>query len=124
MCSSMSKGLDGRSASRNKTPRHSGDRRCRGADPHPSRRYCRGRRRWTGLSVVKAAGALGVWPNQRNNVVSGKSNILPAMDVRLEMALGGAADTWPRAQNNCDIARARNIVANIQKIVSKNKEPA
>jgi antitoxin HigA-1 len=61
---------------------------------------------------------------QLNKVVTGKSSISPEMAVRLELAFGGTADAWLRAQNAYDLAQARKAVTNIHRIVPKQPMPA
>jgi antitoxin HigA-1 len=60
-----------------------------------------------GLSVAEAAKGLGVPRQQLYNVINGKSAITPEMAVRLEKALGGAADLWLRMRVNYDLAQVR-----------------
>ena len=61
-----------------------------------------------GVSISDAAKALGVTRQQLHNLIAGRSGITPEMAVRLEMAIGGSADTWMRLQTNCDLAQIRN----------------
>ena len=61
-----------------------------------------------GVSISDAAKALGVTRQQLHNLISGRSGITPEMAVRLEMAIGGGADTWVRLQTNYDLAQIRN----------------
>ena len=60
-----------------------------------------------GLSVAKAAEALGVTRQQLNNVITKRSALSPEMAVRLEKAFGGTADTWMHMQVNYDLAKVR-----------------
>jgi antitoxin HigA-1 len=60
-----------------------------------------------GLSVVKAAKALGISRQQLHSVIAGRAGVTPEMAVRLEKALGSTADTWLRMQMNYDLARIR-----------------
>lgn len=60
-----------------------------------------------GLSVVKAAKALGVTRQQLYNVIGCKHAVSPEMAVRLEKAFGGSADMWLRMQAAYDLARVR-----------------
>jgi addiction module HigA family antidote len=66
-----------------------------------------------GLSVAKAATALGITRQQLYNVVNGRSAITPEMAVRLEKALGGSAELWLRIQLNHDLAEVRKRSAGI-----------
>jgi len=52
--------------------------------------------------------ALGVTRQRPHNVVAGRSGIAPEMAARLEMSIGGNADTWLRLQSNYDLAQIRN----------------
>jgi antitoxin HigA-1 len=61
-----------------------------------------------GVSISDAAKALGVTRQQLHNLIAGRSGITPEMAVRLEMAIGGSADTWVRLQTNYDLAQIRN----------------
>jgi antitoxin HigA-1 len=59
------------------------------------------------VSIVEAAKALGITRQQLHNLIAGRSAITPERAVKLEMAIGGAADTWLRLQMNYDLARVR-----------------
>jgi addiction module HigA family antidote len=59
------------------------------------------------VSIVEAAKALAITRQQLHNLIAGRSAITPEMAVKLEMAIGGAADTWLRLQMNYDLARVR-----------------
>ena len=61
-----------------------------------------------GVSISAAAKALGVTRQQLHNLTSGRSGITAEMAVRLEMSIGGNADTWLRLQVNHDLAQIRN----------------
>lgn len=61
-----------------------------------------------GVSISAAAKALGVTRQQLHNLIAGRSGIGPEMAVRLEMSIGGSADTWLRLQTNYDLAQIRN----------------
>ena len=58
-----------------------------------------------GVTIKDAADALGVTRQQLHKVISGRSGITPEMALRLEKAMGGAADTWLRMQNDFDLAQ-------------------
>ena len=60
-----------------------------------------------GLSVTDAAAGLGVTRQHLNNILAGRTGISPDMALRLEQAIGGAADGWLRAQAAFDLAQAR-----------------
>jgi antitoxin HigA-1 len=44
------------------------------------------------VSIVEAAKALCITRQQLHNLIAGRSAITPEMAVKLEMAIGGAAD--------------------------------
>lgn len=58
-----------------------------------------------GLSVTKAAKALGISRQSLNNILAGKSAISPEMAVRLEKAFGSTAEAWLRLQTNYDLSQ-------------------
>jgi addiction module HigA family antidote len=60
-----------------------------------------------GLSVAIAAKALGVSRQQLHNVIAGRQGVSPEMALRLEKALGGAAQEWLAAQSNFDLAQIK-----------------
>ena len=60
-----------------------------------------------GLSVAKAAKALGVPVRALNNLFYGKSGITPEMAIRLAKAFGGTAEAWLAFQTAYDLAQAR-----------------
>ncbi|PHR57630.1 MAG: addiction module antidote protein, HigA family [Robiginitomaculum sp.] len=66
-----------------------------------------------GLSIAKAANALGVTRQQLYKVVNGTSAISPEMAIRLEAVIGSTADQWLRMQNAYDLAQIRNGGAGI-----------
>ena len=51
-----------------------------------------------GLTVTKAAKALGVSRQALNNLIHGQARISPEMAIRLDKAFGGGAETWLRLQ--------------------------
>ncbi len=60
-----------------------------------------------GLSVAEAAEGIRVTRQQLYNVLSGKHAITPEMALRLEMAIGGTADSWLAMQAAYDLAQLR-----------------
>lgn len=60
-----------------------------------------------GLSIAKAAKALGVTRQQLYKVVNGTSAISPEMAMRLEVVIGSTADYWLHLQNAYDLAQIR-----------------
>jgi addiction module HigA family antidote len=75
-----------------------------------------------GLTITKAAEALGVTRQSLNNLVNGKSGISADMAIRLDKAFGGGAETWLRLQMVYDLAQARRHEADINvKPVSRDR---
>ena len=72
-----------------------------------------------GVTIKDAAEALGVTRQQLHKIIAGRSAITPEMAIRLENAIGGAADTWLRMQMNYDLAqlRERGGVVNVRRLV-------
>lgn len=60
-----------------------------------------------GLSITKAARALGVTRQALNNLVREKSGISPEMAIRLEKTFGTEAGFWLGLQGAYDLMRAR-----------------
>jgi addiction module HigA family antidote len=67
-----------------------------------------------GLTITKAAKALGVTRQALNNVVNGKSGISPEMAIRLSKAFGSSPETWLRMQLAYDLAQARKDESKIK----------
>jgi addiction module HigA family antidote len=59
-----------------------------------------------GLSVTKAAEALGVSRKTLSAILNGRAGISPEMAVRLSIAFGTTAESWLRQQLQFDLARA------------------
>ena len=66
------------------------------------------------VSIVAAAKALGVTRQQLHNLIAGRSAISPPMAIKLEMAIGGTAETWLRMQMNYDLAQIRQHKGSIK----------
>ncbi len=60
-----------------------------------------------GLSVAQAAEALGISRSQLHRVVTGSSDVSPEFALRLEVVIGGTADSWLRMQAAYDASRVR-----------------
>ena len=60
-----------------------------------------------GLTVTRAAQALGVTRQALNNLINGKSGVSPEMAVRLAKAFGSSAETWLGIQLDYDLAQVR-----------------
>ena len=65
------------------------------------------------VSIVAAAKALGITRQQLHNLIAGRSAISPQMAIKLEIAIGGTAETWLRMQMNYDLAKLRERSAAI-----------
>ncbi len=60
-----------------------------------------------GLSVTRAAAALGVTRATLSTFLNERAHLSPEMAVRIEKAFGVSMDTLMRMQNSYDIAQAR-----------------
>lgn len=67
-----------------------------------------------GLSVTKAAKALGVSRQMLSDVINGGAAISPEMAIRLDKAFGGGAETWLRLQAAYDLAQAKKRASRIK----------
>ena len=82
--------------------------------PHPSgivRRQCL---EPLGLSVTKAADALGVTRQALSELVNGKSGISVDMSIRLSKAFGSTPETWLGMQMAYDLWQARDRASTIK----------
>ena len=57
-----------------------------------------------GLTITRAAEALGVTRNTLSELANGKRGISPEMAVRLAMVFGGSAESWLVQQAQYDLA--------------------
>jgi addiction module HigA family antidote len=67
-----------------------------------------------GISVTKAANALGVTRQALSNLINGNAGISPEMAIRLEKAFGGTAEGWLKLQLAYDLAAVRKTAAKIK----------
>ncbi|MBT3627305.1 MAG: HigA family addiction module antidote protein [Rhodospirillaceae bacterium] len=82
--------------------------------PHPGgivRRQCL---ESLGLSVTKAADALGVTRQALSELVNGKSGISVDMSIRLSKAFGSTPETWLGMQMAYDLWQARDRASTIK----------
>ena len=82
--------------------------------PHPGgivRRQCL---EPLGLSVTKAADALGVTRQALSELVNGKSGISVDMSIRLYKAFGSTPETWLGMQMAYDLWQARDRASTIK----------
>ena len=61
-----------------------------------------------GVSVTKAADALGVSRKTLSSILNGRSGISPEMAVRLSMAFDTTAESWLRQQLQYDLAQVES----------------
>ena len=75
--------------------------------PHPGGVVLRQCIEPLGLTITKAAVALGVTRTTLSELVHGKRGISPEMAVRLSQVFGGSAESWITQQAHYDLARVR-----------------
>jgi len=61
----------------------------------------------SGLTITRAAEALGVTRNTLSELANGKRGISPEMAVRLSKVFGGSAESWLVQQAQYDLAQVR-----------------
>jgi addiction module HigA family antidote len=91
--------------------------------PHPGeviRRLCL---EPLGLSVTKAAKALGVSRNTLSSLLNGETGISPQMAVRLSIAFDTTAESWMNQQVQYDLwqARQRRDELNVTRLTFKER---
>ena len=59
-----------------------------------------------GLSVTRAAEALGVSRKTLSAILNGRAGISPEMDIRLSLAFDTSAETWLNQQSQYDLWQA------------------
>ena len=59
-----------------------------------------------GVTVTQAAAALGVSRKTLSAILNGRAGISPEMAVRLSMAFGTSAESWPNQQSQYDLWHA------------------
>jgi antitoxin HigA-1 len=75
--------------------------------PHPGSFVLRECIKPLGLSITKAAVALGVTRTTLSELVNCKRGISPEMAVRLSKVFGGCAESWLIQQAHYDLAQVR-----------------
>ena len=75
------------------------------------------------LSTAQGAEALGVSRAQLHRVLTGGSALSPELALRLEVVIGGTAESWLRQQAAYDAAQVRSRAAEITKGL-KRAEPS
>jgi antitoxin HigA-1 len=90
--------------------------------PHPGQHVLKDCLEPLGLSITKAADALGVTRLTLSNLVNGKNGVSPEMAIRLSKAFGGSPEVWLGMQMDYDLAQATKKAATIK--VKPMREPA
>jgi len=67
-----------------------------------------------GLTITKAASALGVSRKTLSSLINGKSGISPEMAVRLSIALKTSSESWLRQQMQYDLWQAELLRQELQ----------
>ena len=75
----------------------------------------------TGLSVTKAAGALGVTPPALSALLDERARLSPEMALRIEKAFGVSMDTLLQMQTSYDIAQTRKRERDIELVPFENE---
>ena len=75
--------------------------------PHPGLVVLRECIQPSGLTITRAAEALGVTRNTLSELANGKRGISPEMAVRLSKVFGGTAESWLVQQAQYDLAQVR-----------------
>ena len=73
--------------------------------PHPGGVVLRQCIEPLGLTITRAAAALGVTRTTLSELVNGKRGISPEMAVRLSQVFGGSAESWITQQAHHDLAQ-------------------
>jgi addiction module HigA family antidote len=58
-----------------------------------------------GLTITRAAKALGVTHTTLSELVNGKRGISPEMAIRVSQVFGGSAESWITQQSQYDLAQ-------------------
>jgi len=82
--------------------------------PHPGRIVRQECIEPLGLTVTKAARALGVSRQALNNLVNLKAAISPEMAIRLSKAFGSRPEVWLGLQMDYDLAQAEKEAGKIK----------
>lgn len=67
-----------------------------------------------GLSVTRAADALGVSRKTLSAILNGRAGISPEMAIRLSKAFGTSAESWLNQQSQYDLWVAEKSLGNIK----------
>ena len=67
-----------------------------------------------GLSVTKAAGALGVSRKTLSSILNGRAGISPEMAIRLSKAFDTTPESWMNQQAQYDLWQAQQVAGSIK----------
>jgi addiction module HigA family antidote len=67
-----------------------------------------------GLSVTRAAQALGVSRKTLSSILNGRAGISPEMAIRLSKAFGTSAESWLNQQTQYDLWLAEQALGDIE----------
>ena len=82
--------------------------------PHPGRVVREECIEPLGLTVTKAARALGVTRQTLNNLVNERAGVSPEMAIRLSKAFGSSPEVWLGMQMEYDLAQAEKKAGRIK----------
>ena len=82
--------------------------------PHPGRIVRQECITPLGLTVSRAARALGVTRQTLNNLVNGRAGVSPEMAIRLSKAFGSSPEVWLGLQMEYDLAQAEKKAGRIK----------
>ncbi len=82
--------------------------------PHPGRVVREECIEPLGLTVTRAARALGVTRQTLNNLVNGRAGVSPEMAIRLSKAFGSSSELWLGMQMEYDLAQAERKAGQIK----------
>ena len=82
--------------------------------PHPGRVVREECIEPLGLTVTKAARALGVTRQTLNNLVNERAGVSPEMAIRLSKAFGSSPEVWLGIQMQYDLAQAEKEAGRIK----------
>ena len=82
--------------------------------PHPGRIVRQECIEALGLTVSRAARALGVTRQTLNNLVNGRAGVSPEMAIRLSKAFGSSPEVWLGLQMEYDLAQAEKKAGRIK----------
>ena len=84
--------------------------------PHPGGFVLRQCIEPLGLTITRAAEALGVTRRALSELVNGKRGVSPEMAVRLSKVFGGSAQSWLVQQAQYDLAHVRSDTIRLKRL--------